>query len=59
MRVRAKVELVGIERRKLTFRVSAEDGTGLIGEGTHQRAIINVGSFLEGMAAKANSGIPS
>ena len=59
MRVSAKVELIGIDRRKLAFRVSAEDGTGLIGEGTHQRAIINVGSFLEGMAAKANSGIPS
>jgi fluoroacetyl-CoA thioesterase len=59
MSVRAKVELVAIEKRKLTFRVQAEDDSGLIGEGVHQRAIINVGSFLERVAAKANAVSPA
>lgn len=54
--VRAKVQLIEIEGRKLTFRVRAENGAGLIGEGAHQRAIINIGGFLDRVAAKANPG---
>ncbi|WP_298352997.1 thioesterase family protein [Rhodoblastus sp.] len=56
MNVTVKVKLIEIEGRRLTFRVRAEDGTGLIGEGAHQRAIINIGGFLDRVAAKANSG---
>jgi len=37
--VTVDAELVSIDGRKLEFKVSAHDGTDLIGEGTHQRAI--------------------
>ncbi len=37
MRVRATAEVVGVEGRTVRFRVRAEDGFDLIGEGTHER----------------------
>ena len=40
-------ELIAIDRRRLTFRVSASDGAGLIGEGTHERFIIDDEAFLQ------------
>jgi fluoroacetyl-CoA thioesterase len=46
MRVTARAELLGIEGRKLTFRVIAEDEHEVIGQGTHVRAIVNRESFL-------------
>jgi fluoroacetyl-CoA thioesterase len=45
MRVRATAELVGIEGRYLKFRVAAHDEKDLIGEGSHQRVIVNVERF--------------
>jgi predicted thioesterase len=46
MRVRASAELLEINGRRLEFRVEAVDGTDKIGEGTHQRFIINNEKFL-------------
>ena len=43
-------ELIGIDGRKLTFKVTASDSKGVIGEGTHSRFIIKTEKFL----AKAN-----
>ena len=51
MRVWADTELVGIDRRRLVFKVSAHDERGLIGEGMHERFIINKAAFQ----AKADS----
>lgn len=49
MNVRAVAELVSIsENGKMAeFKVSAYDEAGLIGEGTHQRAYIDVARFMD------------
>ncbi len=41
MKVRAETELIGIDRRRLIFKVAAYDERGLIGEGRHERFIID------------------
>ena len=46
MKVWCDSELVEIDRRRLVFRVSAYDETGLIGEGTHERFIIDKEKFI-------------
>ena len=46
MRVWAESELVGVDRRKLTFEVRAFDECGMIGRGTHERFIIQNEKFL-------------
>jgi fluoroacetyl-CoA thioesterase len=45
MRVRATAELTAIELRTLSFRVEARDEVELIGEGMHQRVVVNVARF--------------
>lgn len=59
MRVVARAELIKVDGRKLTFRVSAEDEKELIGEGTHERIIVNVARFdqrTQDKAGKAGGG---
>jgi len=46
-RVTVRAELIEIDRRKLTFRVQAYDDAGKIGEGLHQRFIIEKARFME------------
>ena len=53
MQVTADVELIAIEGRALTYKVSCRDEAGLIGEGTHHRAIIDVEKFLQRLQQKA------
>jgi fluoroacetyl-CoA thioesterase len=45
MRVNATAELVKIDGRTLTFRVEAHDERELIGDGTHERVVVNVERF--------------
>ena len=45
MRVRATAELVAVDGRTLTFRVEARDDKEPIGDGTHQRVVVNVARF--------------
>jgi predicted thioesterase len=45
MRVQATAELIGVEGRTLTFRVEARDAKEPIGDGTHQRVVVNVARF--------------
>lgn len=52
MRVRAQAELTAVEGRKLTFRVEADDEVDRIGEGEHERVIIDVGRFKERVEEK-------
>ena len=40
MTVRCETELTEVDGRRLVFKVAAYDEAGLIGEGTHQRAIV-------------------
>ena len=42
-----RAEVIAIDGRKVSFKVSAEDSLELIGEGKHQRFIINVPRFRE------------
>ncbi len=52
MRVRAHAELVKVEKRTLTFKVHAEDEKERIGEGLHERIVIDVARFDARMQAK-------
>lgn len=52
MKVWAETELIEIDRRRLVFKVAAYDEMGLIGEGTHERFIIDVARFQEKADAK-------
>ena len=45
LRVTAGAELLKIDGRKLSFRVWAEDETEVIGQGTHERIVVNVARF--------------
>jgi predicted thioesterase len=45
MRVVAEAEVTAIEGRVVTFHVSARDARDLIGEGTHQRMVVNLERF--------------
>jgi len=53
MRVRAHAELTKVDGRKLTFRVFAEDEKEPIGEGVHERIIVNVARFDKRTQEKA------
>ena len=52
MQVWAETEVIGIDRRKITFSVKAYDERGLIGEGTHERFIIDIEKFLSKAESK-------
>ena len=45
-------EVVAVDGRRIQFRVEARDETEKIGEGTHERAIINVAKFATRLAQK-------
>src|SRR6266853_1284961 len=45
MRVRAEVEVVKVEGRTVTFRVSVADEKEPIGDGAHERMVVNVARF--------------
>ena len=52
MRVSAHAELVEVEKRTLTFKVHAEDEKERLGEGIHERIIINLERFDRRMQEK-------
>ncbi len=47
MKVWAESELIEVQGKKLIFKVSAFDEKGLIGEGMHERFIIDIEKFME------------
>lgn len=51
MKVEIKSDLIKVDGRALTFKVEAYDEKGLIGEGIHERFIVNNEKFQ----AKADS----
>lgn len=53
MKVSADVELIGINKRSLVFKVCASDDAGLISEGIHHRAVINFEKFVGKVDEKA------
>jgi predicted thioesterase len=52
MTVTFSCEVIGVTERRIQFRVEARDEKEKIGEGTHERAIINVAKFTSKMANK-------
>jgi len=57
MRVRATAEVTRVEGRTVHFHVKAEDERELIGEGTHQRVVVNLERFDARVQAKAKIGV--
>ena len=55
MRVRATAEVVKVEGRTIHFHVRAEDERELIGEGTHERVVVNLERFDQRVQEKATS----
>lgn len=56
MSVTAVAVLEKIEGRKLLFSVSAEDECGIIGQGIHERFIVNKTKFTEKTNSKTKEG---
>ena len=52
MRVWCDSELVEVDRRRLVFYVQAYDEAGLIGEGTHERFVIDTERFMQKLQSK-------
>jgi fluoroacetyl-CoA thioesterase len=53
--VRAEAEVIKAVGKRIEFKVSASDEIEEIGNGTHQRAVINLQSFNERLAIKRAS----
>ena len=51
-RVWCESELVEVDRRRLVFTIKAYDDAGLIGEGTHERFVIDTAKFMDKLKAK-------
>ena len=49
---KARAELAEIDRRRLIFRVEVTDEVEKVGEGTHERFIVNASKVNEKMAEK-------
>ena len=52
MEVRAEAEVTEVSDKVITFKVTAYDEAGVIGEGTHKRAIVSSQRFLDKTYAK-------
>ena len=50
--ISCETELIETDGRRLVFKVSASDECGLIGEGTHERFVINTDKFMARTEAK-------
>ena len=44
--IRCETELIEIDGRRLVFKVAAYDDKGLIGDGTHERFVVNIEKFM-------------
>jgi fluoroacetyl-CoA thioesterase len=56
MRVTARVEVTSVEGRRVRFRVEARDERELIGDGEHERVVVNVAKFDQRVQRKLGSG---
>ncbi len=52
MSVQFRAEVTAVEGRRVVFRVEARDESELIGEGIHERFVINIPRFVTKLAAK-------
>ena len=54
MRVSATAEVIAVEGRLVRFHVEARDEKEQIGDGTHERVVVNVAKFDERVRRKLN-----
>ena len=54
LKVKAVAELIGVDGKKLSFKVEAYDANEKIGEGFHERYIVNTEKFREKAYLKVN-----
>jgi predicted thioesterase len=52
MKVVTSAELIEVDGSRLLFKVEAYDEAGLIGEGTHERYIVNLDKFMNRVNSK-------
>lgn len=52
MKITCRTELIEIDRRRLVFHVECFDSAGIIGEGEHERFIIDEAKFMSKTEAK-------
>jgi fluoroacetyl-CoA thioesterase len=52
MRVRAQAKVLKVEGRTVFFEVQVHDEKELVGEGTHERVVVNVAKFSERVSRK-------
>ena len=52
--VTATAEVIAVEGREVTFAIEAHDGTELVGQGTHVRAVIDVERFAKRVRRKVD-----
>lgn len=52
LEVRAEAEVTAVEGKAITFKVTAYDEAGVIGEGEHKRFIVSSQKFLDKAYAK-------
>jgi len=51
-RVRAEAVVTAFDGRRITFAVAASDSSGKVGEGTHERVIVDRDQFIWELASK-------
>lgn len=47
LEVSAEAELTAVDGRKLTFKITAKDEKGIIGDAVHERFVVNAERFLQ------------
>ena len=52
MEVRCETKLIEVDRKRLVFEVKAFDACGLIGEGVHERFIVDNQRFMQKAGSK-------
>lgn len=52
LEVRAEAEVTSVEGKMITFKLTAYDEAGIIGEGSHKRCIVPIQRFLDKAYAK-------
>lgn len=52
MTIRAEAEITETEGRRINYRIAAYDDAGMIGEGTHERFVINREKFMQKVETK-------
>ncbi len=55
MRVRLRAEVLSVDERRVNFKVEAWDDVEKIGEGTHERFVVNAARFGARVQTKASS----